>query len=48
MTIVDIAVAVNFHKENRVSYLANKEAFVAFLNHALYLHTLEQSQNEAV
>ncbi len=40
--------AVNFHKQNRQSYLANKEAFIPHLNHALYLHTLEQNHSEAM
>jgi hypothetical protein len=45
---VEIAVAVTFHKQNRQNHLANPEAFVPYLNHALYLHALDQNSGEAL
>ena len=48
LNIVDIVIAVNFHKRNRQQYMADERAFAPALNHAMYLHLVEHNLEDAL
>ncbi len=48
LSLVDIVVAVNFHRHNRQLYLSDRDVFAPALNHAMYLHVIEHNTEDSL